>query len=86
MYGSPVLPQGANTTGGVGTAQTKSISVTNPETVYTDNGSWAVPESLENETSRTIAIELSGGGGGSGNGNANSGCTGLWPLWNGSEG
>ena len=39
MYGSP-RPQGAHTTGGVGTAQTKSISVTNPETLYTENGSW----------------------------------------------
>ena len=46
----------------------------------------AVPESVVNETSRTINIEISGGGGGSGNGNANSGCTGFWPLWNGSEG
>ncbi len=86
MYGTPSLPQGALTTGGVGTAQTKSISVTEPETTYTSNGSWAVPESVVNETSRTINIEISGGGGGSGNGNANSGCTGFWPLWNGSEG
>ena len=86
MYGTPTLPQGAITTGGVGTAQTKSINVTNPETLYTENGSWPVPESVVNETSRTINIEISGGGGGSGNGNANSGCTGLWPLWNGSEG
>ena len=86
MYGSPVLPQGANTTGGVGTAQTKSISVSNPVVTYTDNGSWPVPEQVENETSRTIAIEMSGGGGGSGNGNANSNCTGFWPLWNGTSG
>ena len=86
MYGSPVLPQGANTTGGVGTAQTKNISVSNPTVTYTDNGSWAVPEQVTNETSRTIAIEMSGGGGGSGNGNANSNCTGFWPLWNGTSG
>ena len=72
---------GAETTGGNGTAQTKTITGSNPEEVFTTNGSWNIPTLLVNEVSRTIAIEISGGGGGPGNANANSGCTGQWPGW-----
>ena len=72
---------GAETTGGNGTAQTKTINGSQPEEVFTTNGSWQIPTLLVNEVSRSIAVEISGGGGGPGNANANSGCTGQWPGW-----
>ena len=74
-------PAGSLRTGGTGTAQTKTTFTSNPEEVYTENGSWAIPSQSTNEISRTIAIEISGGGGGPGNANANSNCTGQWPGW-----
>jgi len=76
-----VVPAGAQSTGGTGTAQQKSSTITQPQTVYTSNGSWSVPAATAGEVSRTINIEISGGGGGAGNANANSGCVGQWPGW-----
>ena len=70
-----------NWTGGNGTAQIKQQTNNDPEQVYTSNGSWPVPAVANNEVSRNITVELSGGGGGPGNANANSNCTGQWPGW-----
>ena len=75
------IPAGAQSTGGTGTAQVKTLTNQSPEEVFTSNGSWTVPSQGTGEVSRTITIELSGGGGGAGNANANSGCTGQWPGW-----
>ena len=69
-------PVGTVTTGGNGTAQVKTQTTTDPEQVYTTDGSWAIPGATTGEVGRTISIEISGGGGGPGNANANSNCTG----------
>ena len=72
---------GTVTTGGNGTAQVKTQTTSDPEQVYTTDGSWTIPGATTGEVGRTIAIEISGGGGGAGNANANSNCTGQWPGW-----
>ena len=76
----PVV-EGALTTGGMGTAQIKQQTNTDPMQTFNSNGSWTIPSVAQNEVSRSIYIELSGGGGGPGNANANSNCVGQWPGW-----
>ena len=78
--GGPVS-EGALTTGGMGTAQIKNQTNTDPMQTFNTNGSWTIPAVAGNEVSRSIYIELSGGGGGPGNANANSNCVGQWPGW-----
>ena len=78
--GGPVS-EGALTTGGMGTAQIKDQTNTDPMQTFNSNGSWTIPAVAGNEISRSIYIELSGGGGGAGNANANSNCVGQWPGW-----
>ena len=75
------IPSGAFMTGGNGTAQLKSVSNTDPETIYTSNGSWTIPAPASGEISRSITIEISGGGGGAGNANSGSNCSSSWPGW-----
>ena len=75
------IPSGAPQVGGNGTAQIKSVSNTDPETVYTSNGTWNIPAPSTGEISRNITIEISGGGGGSGNANSGSNCSSTWDGW-----
>ena len=75
------IPPGAPQVGGNGTAQIKSVSNTDPETVYNSNGSWTIPAPSTGEISRSITIELSGGGGGAGNANSGSNCSSTWSGW-----
>ena len=78
---TPTNPSSSLTTGGNGSAQIKNSTNTQPQEVFTTNGSWAIPTVANNEISRTITVEISGGGGGAGNANANSNCVGQWPGW-----
>lgn len=78
---TPTNPSSSLTTGGNGSAQIKNSTNTQPQEVFTTNGSWAIPNVANNEISRTITVEISGGGGGAGNANANSNCVGQWPGW-----
>ena len=75
------IPPGAPQVGGNGTAQIKSVSNTDPETVYNSNGSWTIPAPSTGEISRSITIEMSGGGGGAGNANSGSNCSSTWSGW-----
>ena len=78
---TPTNPSSSLTTGGNGSAQIKNQTNTQPQQVFTTNGSWAIPSVANNEIERTITVEISGGGGGPGNANANSNCVGQWPGW-----
>jgi hypothetical protein len=75
------IPSGAQSTGGNGTAQIKSVSNTDPVTTYTSNGTWTIPSPAAGEISRSISIEISGAGGGAGNANSGSNCSSTWTGW-----
>ena len=70
-----LVPEGSPTVGGVGTSIAKQqVNDGISDITYTSNGSWSIPAAAEDEISRTIYLEVSGGGGGAGNANAGSNC------------
>ena len=79
---STLIGEGSPTVGGVGTSTAKQqVNDGISDTTYSSNGSWSIPAAAEDEISRTIYLEISGGGGGAGNANAGSNCFSTFPGW-----